>query len=274
MTARTQLQLFQRGVDAEDSRSFEYVCVRDPVLPSQLQCLSKTAELEMIESSRLFLVHHPGYRSIQQRRQYDRLTLLQSGAVHLDFGVEVETVAIPDYVLQEAKGLAGFGGPVGHFIVDLGGAKGGAAQGGLDDNDAAINSARREEPPVQSLRRTPTDDNKTTFYRSLRLVQQRFREMQDAWTARKAGEIQRYADRSEWRNFFPAIEAVHGPSTKTTAPLLSVDGSTPLTEKIQILQRWAEHFRGVHHLRRRYRPSASSGDQHRPRSHAPFARNH
>nr|VZI20885.1 unnamed protein product [Spirometra erinaceieuropaei] len=30
-----------------------------------------------------------------------------------------------------------------------------------------------------------------------------------------------------------------------TAPLLSADGSTPLTEKTQILQRWAEHFRGV-----------------------------
>ncbi|BHF59496.1 hypothetical protein SprV_0100245500 [Sparganum proliferum] len=34
-------------------------------------------------------------------------------------------------------------------------------------------------------------------------------------------------------------------ATKDTAPLLSADGSTPLTEKTQILQRWAEHFRGV-----------------------------
>nr|VZI41698.1 unnamed protein product [Spirometra erinaceieuropaei] len=30
-----------------------------------------------------------------------------------------------------------------------------------------------------------------------------------------------------------------------TTPLLSADGSTLLTEKTQILQRWTEHFRGV-----------------------------
>nr|VZI10853.1 unnamed protein product [Spirometra erinaceieuropaei] len=35
----------------------------------------------------------------------------------------------------------------------------------------------------------PTNDNKTAFYRSRRLVQQRLREMHDAWTARKAEEI-------------------------------------------------------------------------------------
>nr|VZI11968.1 unnamed protein product [Spirometra erinaceieuropaei] len=69
--------------------------------------------------------------------------------------------------------------------------------------------------------------------------------MQDACTARKAEEIQGYADRNEWKNFFSAIKAVYGPLTKGTAPLLSADGSTLLTEKTQILQRWAEHFRGV-----------------------------
>ncbi|BHF60746.1 hypothetical protein SprV_0100371200 [Sparganum proliferum] len=35
----------------------------------------------------------------------------------------------------------------------------------------------------------PTDDNKATFYRSRCLVQQRLREMQDAWTVHKAEEI-------------------------------------------------------------------------------------
>nr|VZI36657.1 unnamed protein product [Spirometra erinaceieuropaei] len=38
---------------------------------------------------------------------------------------------------------------------------------------------------------------------------------------------------------------VYGPPKKGTAPLLTADGSTLLTEKTQILQRWAEHFRGV-----------------------------
>ncbi|BHF80242.1 hypothetical protein SprV_0702336600 [Sparganum proliferum] len=50
---------------------------------------------------------------------------------------------------------------------------------------------------------------------------------------------------SEWMNFFAAIKAIYGPPTKGTTPLLSADGSTLLTEKTQIVQRWAEHFRGV-----------------------------
>nr|VZI23765.1 unnamed protein product [Spirometra erinaceieuropaei] len=77
--------------------------------------------------------------------------------------------------------------------------------------------------------------------------------MQDTWTARKAEEIQAYTDRNEWKNFFSVIKAVYGPPTKGTAPLLSSDGNTLLTETIQILQRWAEHFRGILN-----RPSAIS----------------
>ncbi|BHF81442.1 hypothetical protein SprV_0702457200 [Sparganum proliferum] len=60
-----------------------------------------------------------------------------------------------------------------------------------------------------------------------------------------AEEIQGYADRNEWSNFFSAIKDVYGPPTKGTAPPLSADGTTLLTEKTQILQRWAEHFRGL-----------------------------
>ncbi|BHF70932.1 hypothetical protein SprV_0401398500 [Sparganum proliferum] len=77
--------------------------------------------------------------------------------------------------------------------------------------------------------------------------------MQDAWTARKAEEIQGNADRNEWKNCFSAIKAVYVPPTKGSASLLSVDGSTLLTEKRQIFQRWAKHFRGVLN-----RPSAIS----------------
>nr|VZI24628.1 unnamed protein product [Spirometra erinaceieuropaei] len=99
--------------------------------------------------------------------------------------------------------------------------------------------------PANTRTDHPTEDNKAAFYRSRRQLQQRLREMQDAWTARKAEEIQGYADRNEWKNFFSAIKAVYGPPTKGSAPLLSADGSTLLTEKTQILQRWAEHFQGV-----------------------------
>nr|VZI29429.1 unnamed protein product [Spirometra erinaceieuropaei] len=115
----------------------------------------------------------------------------------------------------------------------------------FDDNDAAIRNLLAEKNRLhKAYADHPTDATKAAFYRSRRQLQQRLREMQDAWTARKAEEIQGYADRNEWKNFFSAIKAVYGPPTKGTALPLSADGSTLLTEKTQILQRWAEHFRG------------------------------
>ncbi|VDM06604.1 unnamed protein product, partial [Schistocephalus solidus] len=69
--------------------------------------------------------------------------------------------------------------------------------------------------------------------------------MQDAWMIRKAEEIQGYADRHELKNFLKAIKAIYGPCIKGTASLLISDGTTLLTEKSQILKRWAENFRSV-----------------------------
>nr|VZI51103.1 unnamed protein product [Spirometra erinaceieuropaei] len=106
----------------------------------------------------------------------------------------------------------------------------------FDDNDATIRNLLAEKNRLHKVYVDhPTDATKAAFYRSRRQLQQRLREMQDAWTARKAEEIQGYADRNEWKNFFSAIKAVYGPPTKGTAPLLSADGNTLLTEKTQIL---------------------------------------
>ncbi|BHF59362.1 hypothetical protein SprV_0100231900 [Sparganum proliferum] len=115
----------------------------------------------------------------------------------------------------------------------------------FDDNDAAISNLLTEKNPLhKTCVNRPTDDNKAAFYRSRRLVQQRLREMNNACTGRKAEEIQGYAGRNEWKNF-STTKAVHGPPTKGTTPLLSADEYTLLTEKTQILQQWAQHFRGV-----------------------------
>ncbi|BHF65018.1 hypothetical protein SprV_0200802700 [Sparganum proliferum] len=112
----------------------------------------------------------------------------------------------------------------------------------FDDNDAVIKNLltggkHRHEAYVDN----PTDHNKAAFYLCLATSYN----SGCAWTARKAEEIQGYADRNEWKNSLPAIKAVYGPPTKGTAPLLSADGSTLPTERTKILQRWAEHFLGV-----------------------------
>ncbi|BHF64702.1 hypothetical protein SprV_0200770800 [Sparganum proliferum] len=110
-------------------------------------------------------------------------------------------------------------------------------QNWFDDSVAPISKLLAEE---NRLRKTylnrPIDDNKAAFCCSRRLVQQRLRKMQEIWMARKTEEIQVYGDRSEWKNFFSAIKTVYGPPTKATAPLLSADVNTLLTEKTHILQ--------------------------------------
>ncbi|BHF80560.1 hypothetical protein SprV_0702368800 [Sparganum proliferum] len=90
----------------------------------------------------------------------------------------------------------------------------------------------------------PTNDNKAAFYHSRILVQQRLREMQKAWVAREAEEVQGYANHKEWKNFSP-IEAAYRPAAKGTASLLSAGIITILTEETLILQRWTRQFRGV-----------------------------
>nr|VZI46933.1 unnamed protein product [Spirometra erinaceieuropaei] len=108
----------------------------------------------------------------------------------------------------------------------------------FDDNDAATSNLlvvkiRLHKAYVNLF----TYDNKASFYRSRHFSQQRLQEMQDAWTARKAEEIQGYVGYNEWMNFFSATKAVYGPPTKDTALLLCADRSSLLTEKSQIIQR-------------------------------------
>nr|VZI47573.1 unnamed protein product [Spirometra erinaceieuropaei] len=75
--------------------------------------------------------HAVGFRSIQHRRQDDRF-------VNLQFGVRAETAAIPDCALRTTEGLADFGNPAGHFVVDLDGAGEIAAQVGETAHDLQL----------------------------------------------------------------------------------------------------------------------------------------
>nr|VZI51566.1 unnamed protein product [Spirometra erinaceieuropaei] len=113
-------------------------------------------------------------------------------------------------------------------------------QGWFDDNDTAISNLLVEKNCLHKtyFTRPTDDDNNSAFYRSRRLAQQRLREMQDAWMARKAEEMQRYADLNEWKNFFSAIKAVYGPPTEATEPLHNDDDSILFTEKTPILRPW------------------------------------
>ncbi|GFS20259.1 craniofacial development protein 2 [Elysia marginata] len=76
-------------------------------------------------------------------------------------------------------------------------------------------------------------------------VQRKLREMQNTWLSQKADEIQSYSGRNDTKWFYGAVKAVYGPQPASSSPLFSADGKTFLTQKSQILERWAEHFESV-----------------------------
>ena len=86
---------------------------------------------------------------------------------------------------------------------------------------------------------------KTAFTNIRRTVQTRLCKMQDSWLAAKADEIQKYADTHDSKRFYDALKEVYGPQSSSTSPLLNVDGTTLITDKPAILNRWAEHFSAV-----------------------------
>ena len=73
-------------------------------------------------------------------------------------------------------------------------------------------------------------------------LQTKPRTMQNNWWTGLAERTQRYTGMGDIRAFYESLKAVYGPSHQTQAPLRSSDGSTLLTDKEAILQRWPEHF--------------------------------
>ena len=69
--------------------------------------------------------------------------------------------------------------------------------------------------------------------------------MQNDWWTGLAERTQQYADMGDMCAFYEALEAVYEPSHQMQTPLCSSDGSTLLTDKEAIVQRWSEHFDGL-----------------------------
>ncbi|VDM01365.1 unnamed protein product [Schistocephalus solidus] len=120
----------------------------------------------------------------------------------------------------------------------------------FDENDADLNSLLAEKNGLRKVYMDlRTDATKAAFF-ICHLVQQRLQEMKNAWMVRNAEKIQVYAERNEMTNVIKAIKSIYSPCIKGTAPLLSSDVTTLLTEKSQILKHWAEHFRNMDVLER------------------------
>lgn len=117
----------------------------------------------------------------------------------------------------------------------------------FDENDEAIQKLLDEKRQVhRDFQHDTSSASKKAAFKSIKSkVQAKLREMQDSWLSNKADEIQKYADSNNSKRFYDALKTIYGPQSSGTSPLLSADGTTLLTEKKAILERWADHFNNV-----------------------------
>ena len=116
----------------------------------------------------------------------------------------------------------------------------------FDENDDEIKMLLEKKHASQrALNNNKSPSNQAAFNNIRGTVQRKLRQMQDTWLQQKAEEIQNYADKKDMKRFYDAIKTVYGPQPASSSPLLSSDGQRLLTEKSQILDRWAEHFNAV-----------------------------
>ena len=97
---------------------------------------------------------------------------------------------------------------------------------------------------------------KAAYKTACSTLQAKLKAMQNDWWTGLVERTQRYADMGDMRAFYEALKAVYGPSHQIQAPLRSLDGSTLLTDKEAILQRWSEHFEGLFNVQRTVQESS------------------
>ena len=90
-----------------------------------------------------------------------------------------------------------------------------------------------------------SNNKKTRYLSTKRTVQRRLRKMKEDWWSRKASELQSAFDRKDTRVFYEGLKGVFGPQVSGTSPVMADDGTTLLTEKNDILNRWKTHFESV-----------------------------
>ena len=116
----------------------------------------------------------------------------------------------------------------------------------FDENDPLIKPllTRLHQLHVETIEDS-TDDGTAVAYRLCkREVQKSLREMKDSWWKARAAELQCAADRRNFKAFYQGLKAVYGPVHKASPSVKSKDGVL-LTDPSDVLDRWAEHFKGV-----------------------------
>lgn len=117
----------------------------------------------------------------------------------------------------------------------------------FDENNSRIQMLLNEMHDVhRAYLNDPNSESKRIAYSlAKRTVQLELRHMQNAWYSQQADIIEAYAEKKDMKNFYSSLNAVYGPNPSSSPPLLSADGTTLISDKADILKRWAEHFDSV-----------------------------
>ena len=78
---------------------------------------------------------------------------------------------------------------------------------------------------------TRSVSKKAAYSKIYKSIQTKPRDIQDSWLRKKTEEIQPFADRKDMKKFHHALKTIYGPKSSGATTLLSVDGSTLLTDK-------------------------------------------
>ena len=95
-----------------------------------------------------------------------------------------------------------------------------------------------------------TEDTNNTqkeilYHISRQHAQRSLRKMKDKWWSERAKDMQASADKHDTKSFYQELKKVHGPKKRSTASIKDKAGRVLITEKKEIVDRWAEHFKGV-----------------------------
>lgn len=96
-----------------------------------------------------------------------------------------------------------------------------------------------------------------------RVFQCRIREMKNEWL-RKAQELQRYADRKDYKRFYAGLREVYGAAVPESTSVLSGDGTTLLAGAEDINLRWREYYVSLLNCKSAVDPSALDGMEQQP----------
>ena len=88
--------------------------------------------------------------------------------------------------------------------------------------------------------------SKATSYRHYKQqAQARLRAMKETWWSDRDSDIQQASDQKDAKRFYDGLKAVYGNQSCWATPLVNADRTTGITDRSEILKRWAGHFNDV-----------------------------